>query len=321
MSNIVSALTSTLPWTFVPFGNERLKHFTNTTTTDALSTLHHNVTPLLNEEMFSYHNPLQLSAYLPAANAADTNSIFFAVLLLIIGITFGLAIIVYINRRLHLSTANVMVAAASTSSAVTLLLQFMNLPGADVSPHIINFFIFSTMIISLYTFFGFFMMFIYLFGLVVTIITKLLRATTANIVVLAASVASLVATALMQYLNLLAANVLSTDTIIFFSLFIWLFIFFGFIFVYLIKVYCSVASDMVAEEEEDDDDLESPENEIYDTVLKDTEHQEQKWYITATLAASFTLILYTLLIQKMITPSSCGYRFGQHLSPELPLVV
>ena len=109
MSNIVSALTSMLPWIYVvPLGNERLKHFTNTTTTDTLSTLHHNMTPLSNEEMFSYHNPLQLSAYLPAANVADTNSIFFAVLLLI-GITFGLAIIVYINKRLHLSTV-VMVA-------------------------------------------------------------------------------------------------------------------------------------------------------------------------------------------------------------------
>ena len=238
MSNIVSALMSMLPWIYVvPFGNERLKHFTNTTTTDALSTLHHNVT---------------------------TTAIFFAVLL-VIGITFGLAIIVYINKRLHLSIVNVMVAAASTSWAVTSLMQYMNLPGADVSTDIITFFIFSTMIISLYTFFGFFMMFIYLFGLVVIFITKLLRSTTVNIVVLSSSAASLAA----AYLP--AANV-STDTSIVFStlFFIWLCIFFGFIFVSLIKVYCSSAHDMVApdeEEEEEDDTV------FYDAVLEEVVEQ------------------------------------------------
>ena len=182
MSNIVSALTSMLIWTYVvPFGNERLKHFTNTT-------LHHNATPLSNEEI--------------------TTAIFFAVLLLI-GITFGLAIIVYINKRLHLSTATVMVAAAATSSAVTLLLQFMNLPGADVSTETIFFsIIFSTLIISLYTFFGFFMMFIYLFGIVVACITKLLRSTTVNIVVLASSAAALAAafTFLLQMYQLIPAS-------------------------------------------------------------------------------------------------------------------
>ena len=206
MSNIISALMSMLPWIYVvPLGNERLKHFTNTTTTDTLSTLHHNVTPLSNEEMFSYHDPLKLSAYLPAANAADTNSIFFTVLLLT-GITFGLAIIVYINKRLHLSTVTVMVAAASTSWAATSLMQFMNLLGADVSTDIITFFIFSTMIISLYTFFGFIMMFIYLLGIVVIFITKLLRSTTVNIVVLSSSAASLAAAYLPAANQLIPAS-------------------------------------------------------------------------------------------------------------------
>ena len=152
-----------------------------------------------------------------------------------------------------------MVAAASTSWAVTSLMRFMNLLGADVSTHIIIFFIFSTMIISLYTFFGFFMMCIYLFGLVVIFITKLLRSTTVNIVVLSSSAASLAA----AYLP--AANV-STDTSTVFAtlFFIWLCIFFGFIFVSLIKVYCSSAHDMVADDvEEEDEDV------FYDAVLKE----------------------------------------------------
>ena len=208
------------------------------------------------------------ATYVDFVFASPDNNIFiFFAVLLVIGITFGLAIIVYINKRLHLSTATVMVAAAATSSAVTLLLQFMNLPGADVSTKTIFFSIFSTMIISLYTFFGFFMMFIYLFGIVVACITKLLRSTTVNIVVLAYSAASLAA----AYLP--AANV-STDTSIVFStlFFIWLCIFFGFIFVSLIKVYCSSAHDMVApdeEEEEEDDTV------FYDAVLEVEEVVEQ----------------------------------------------
>ena len=207
------------------------------------------------------------ATYVDLVFASPDNNIFiFFAVLLVIGITFGLAIIVYINKRLHLSTVNVMVAAASTSWAVTSLMQFMNLLGADVSTHIITLFIFSTMIISLYTFFGFFMMFIYLLGLVVIFITKLLRSTTVNIAVLSSSAASLAA----AYLP--AANV-STDTSIVFStlFFIWLCIFFGFIFVSLIKVYCSSAHDMVApddeEEEEEDDTV------FYDAVLEEVVEQ------------------------------------------------
>ena len=134
-----------------------------------------------------------MSSYFNNLGGDNTNAINFFTVLLLTGITFGLATIIYINKRLHLSTVTVMVAAAAISSAVTLLLQFMNLPGVDVSTETIFFSIFATMIISLYTFFGFFMMFIYLFGLVVTYITKLLRSTTVNIVVLAYSTASLVA--------------------------------------------------------------------------------------------------------------------------------
>ena len=96
------------------------------------------------------------ATYVDLVFASPDNNIFiFFAVLLVIGITFGLAIIVYINKRLQLSIVSVMVAAASTSWAVTSLMQFMNLLGADVSTHIITFFIFfSTMIISIYTFFG-----------------------------------------------------------------------------------------------------------------------------------------------------------------------
>mgnify|MGYP000273965672 CR=1 FL=1 len=205
------------------------------------------------------------ATYVDLVFASPDNNIFiFFAVLLAIGITLGLATIVYINKRLHLSTVNVMVAAASTSWAVTSLMQFMNLLGADVSTDIIIFFIFSTMIISLYTFFGFFMMFIYLFGLVVIFITKLLRSTTVNIVVLSSSAASLAA----AYLP--AANV-STDTSTVFStlFFIWLCIFFGFIFVSLIKVYCSSAHDMVADDEEEEED----DTVFYDAVLEEVVEQ------------------------------------------------
>ena len=204
------------------------------------------------------------ATYVDLVFASPDNNIFiFFAVLLVIGITLGLAIIVYINKRLHLSTVTVMVAAASTSWAVTSLMQFMNLLGADVSTDIITFFIFSTMIISLYTFFGFFMMFIYLFGLVFIFITKLLRSTTVNIVVLSSSAASLAA----AYLP--AANV-STDTSTVFStlFFIWLCIFFGFIFVSLIKVYCSSAHDMVADDDEEEDDTV-----FYDAVLEEVVQQ------------------------------------------------
>ena len=64
---------------------------------------------------------------LVVSSSPDTTAINFFAVLLVIGIMRGLAIIVYINKRLRLSTINVMVAAASTSLAVTSLLQFMNL--------------------------------------------------------------------------------------------------------------------------------------------------------------------------------------------------
>ena len=72
-----------------------------------------------------------MSSYFNNLGGDNTNAINFFTVLLVIGITFGLVTIVYINKRLHLSTATVMVAAAATSSAVTLLLQSMNLPGAE----------------------------------------------------------------------------------------------------------------------------------------------------------------------------------------------
>ena len=69
-----------------------------------------------------------------------------------------------------------------------------------------------------------------LFGLIIVYITKFLRSTAAYIVY----ASSVVAAALfLQYLP--AANV-STDTILFSTLFIWLNIFFGFFYVYLTKV-------------------------------------------------------------------------------------
>ena len=158
------------------------------------------------------------------------------------------------------ATTNVMVAAASTSSSVTSLLQFIVIVAPMfqlISSHILHLLLHDDH--QPIHFFGFFVMFIYLFGIVPIYITKLLRSTTVNIVVLASSAASL-ATAYLP-----AANV-STDTSTVFStlFFIWLCIFFGFIFVSLIKVYCSSAHDMVA------DDVEE---EFYDAVLEEVVQQ------------------------------------------------
>ena len=59
-----------------------------------------------------------------SSSSSYTTAINFFTVLLVIGITFGLAIVVYINNRLHLSTIKVMVAAATTLWATTTLLQF-----------------------------------------------------------------------------------------------------------------------------------------------------------------------------------------------------